>query len=825
MNRARLGKMGLLFARVGVVLAVIGATGNYVGFGNLRYDRFVNPHDVYHYYIGAKYSPEHRYGDLYRATVLAQEDAGFGQLPPHVRNLDTHDMETFEEVQAQRARVRARYTDERWASLQRDLKVFNERVPKSKWFKMVRDKGYNPTPVWNLIGRAIAEAVPIDNSWGLNVLASFDIALIGGMGVATALALGWEAGLLLIAFIGLNFFGSFVHIKGAFLRLDWLAALVGAVLLMRSKKGMLAGLLVGYAAMVRVFPVLFVGGPLLLVLERLVRKEPVPRELRRFLYGTAVAALLLFLITLPFNGVELWTAFAAKMSVHSGDLSSTRVGLLYIAVVPESARNTFNIARSYKLWVAVPMLLVWLASVRRLPPAGALAWGVIPVFLLTEATFYYYVMLAVVGVWLLPRRGDRKGDGSLTLVAAGLLLTFVLGYFRATSLALGFQLFRELSIVLAGIFGLFLLATLLGPNRVSSILSWIGRALRRWPHPRLAIALIVLLTFSLGIRQTPIWRVVHQPLADLRANTDERELVFVGDVMMSRNVARSLTRNHRNPFYVFEDTAHLIQDADFAFANLECPVSERGEAIDKRYVFNADPNVVPALEQAGFDLVSLANNHTLDFGTLALDDTLKHLDASPIDHVGLSHGNAPQEPHIVDLDGIKVGTLAYCDPVPGYSCATEFDAFEHGPAKVSKSVLERDIHALRARVDIVVVSMHWGREYKLRPGGRQTRLARTLVDLGVDIIAGHHPHVQQDADWVGDGLAIYSMGNFVFDQARPNTQDSRIYRVVVGKEGVRRASYLPLYIQRDSWQPQPTEDDFVPVPSLSRLLQTELDLW
>jgi len=825
MARARLSARGLLMMRIGVVLSVLGAAGNYVEYGDLRYGRFVNPHDVYHYYIGAKYSPEHRYADLYRATLLAQDEAEVGRVPTRIRDLDTHERETYVQVVAKKAAVKGRFSEERWADLQRDVAVFYGLVPPSKWARMLGDKGYNPTPVWNLLGRAIAEAVPIDNGWGLHVLTSFDLLLIGLMGTVAGLALGWEAGLLLVAFIGLNVFGSFVHIKGAFLRLDWLAALVGAVLCLRSKKGVLAGVLVAYAAMVRVFPAVFVGGPLLLLGEHLLRRRKVPVELKHFVVGTAAGVAGLFLLTLPFGGWSLWAAFVHKMGVHAGDLSSNRMGLLYALLDHVRPRKALAATETLKLWVAAPAMLVWAASVRRLAPAGALAWGVVPVFLLAEATFYYYVMLTVPVVWLLSRRGDRPGDGAWQAVAVALLGTSVLGYARALSIGHDFLYFRELSVAVGLLYVVFALAALPGLQGAPSPLSWLWQVGRRRPRVVGGIGALAVGVLALVWAGPSTWVALHQPLADLRANDDERELVFVGDVMLSRNVATSLERSRRSPDYLFEQTAHLIQDADLSFANLECPVSGRSEAIDKKYVFNADPNVIPALEAAGFDLVSLANNHTLDYGTLALDDTVMHLDASPIEHVGLSHGDEPQSPHIVDLDGIKVGTLAYCDPVPGYSCAKEFDAFPHGPAKASTAVVKRDIQALRPLVDIVVVSMHWGKEYRLEPGGRQKGFARFVLRQGADIIAGHHPHVQQDAAWVDDGLVIYSMGNFVFDQRKPNTQDSRLYRVVVGKEGVRRASFLPLEIPTNLWQPRPVAEHFVPVPSLERLLRTELDWW
>jgi len=825
MFRSKLSRRGRLAMRVGVVLSLVGAVGNYVEYGNLRYGRFVNPHDVYHYYIGAKYSGEHQYTDLYRSTVLAWAEETDSWPAIRIRNLETHEYENFGTVYEGRDAVVARYSPERWEALKTDVGVFSSLVPKSKWFSMLQDKGYNPTPVWNLVGKTIAELVPVDASWGIHALTSIDLVLVGVMGVAAGWVLGWEAGLLLVAFLGMNVFGSFVHIKGAFLRYDWLAAGVGAVLALRSGRGALAGALVAWAAMVRVFPVLLVLGPAVLWAEHVVRKRALPPMLTRFFVSFTATVALLFLVTLPFGGMDLWTAFVHKMSVHAGDLSSNRMGLLYVLLDPDRVDTTERWARRMKLWVAVPALVVWVLSVRKRSPEGALAWGVIPVFLLTEATFYYYVMLAIPMVWLLGRDGRREGDTGHAMSAMLVLLVSVLGYVRALELSHHFPYFHELSVGLAIAFGGAALAGIPGPFGATGLMHAFGRQLRERPKALGGLTLIGTVVGGVVVFGHDLAVVLTQPLADVRATEDERELVFVGDIMLSRNVARSLARYRRSPSYVFDATRSYIQEADFAFGNLESPVSGRGEALDKKYIFNADPSVVPALEEAGFDLVSLANNHTLDYGKVALDDTVVHLDNSAVAHVGLTTLSEPQTPHIIDLDGIKVGTLAYCDPVAGLGCSKKFKGFDHGPAKVSADIARRDIQALKEQVDIVIVSMHWGIEYRLRPGKRQEGFARFLMNQGADIVAGHHPHVQQDAEWVGDGLAIYSMGNFVFDQRRDITQESRIFRVVVGKEGVRRASYLPLKIKPDYWQPRPIQDEFVPVPSFTRLVRTWLAWW
>ncbi len=264
--------------------------------------------------------------------------------------------------------------------------------------------------------------------------------------------------------------------------------------------------------------------------------------------------------------------------------------------------------------------------------------------------------------------------------------------------------------------------------------------------------------------------------------------------------------------------ADVTQGADLAFGNLESPISGRGQKIDKKYTFNAPAQSVEGLSYAGFDVVSLANNHILDYGLVAMDDTVRIVESNAVRQVGLTTGDAPQEPLLLKVDDLHVGYLAYCDPVPKYSYAEEFYAFERRPAAGTRENLARDIAALRDRVDIVVVSMHWGIEYISEPTEHSVALGRHIIDQGADIVAGHHPHVQQEPELYKDGLIIYSMGNFVFDQhSRPLTRISRVYRVYVNKEGVTRAEYLPCEIPKGLWQPRPTASTFVPVTEGRRM--------
>ncbi|RKY19988.1 MAG: hypothetical protein DRQ55_09125 [Planctomycetota bacterium] len=292
----------------------------------------------------------------------------------------------------------------------------------------------------------------------------------------------------------------------------------------------------------------------------------------------------------------------------------------------------------------------------------------------------------------------------------------------------------------------------------------------------------------------------------------EVALVFGGDVMLSRNVAKSIGRNNRDFTSPFAIVAQLTQPADVAFCNLESAISGRGQAIKKRYLFNAPPQAVEGLQHAGFDVVSLANNHILDYGPIAMEDTARIVKGRGILPVGLTFQDEPQEPALVERNGLRIAFLAYCDPVPGASYAREYYAFDKRPAVGNRSNIARDLAAIRNEVDLIIVSMHWGVEYQPGPNEHQASLGRFIIDQGAHVLAGHHQHVQQEPEVYKGALILHGMGNLVFDQrSRPSTRQSRLYRVHADRRGIVSAEYLPLVISLQDWTPRPTATAFIEV--------------
>lgn len=273
------------------------------------------------------------------------------------------------------------------------------------------------------------------------------------------------------------------------------------------------------------------------------------------------------------------------------------------------------------------------------------------------------------------------------------------------------------------------------------------------------------------------------------------ELVAVGDIMLARSLTE-LIQQH-SPRYPFEcpGIQSLLAGADIAFGNLECVISDRGTRQSKTYTFRAEPKVVEGLVFAGFDVLSLANNHTGDYGDEALLDTLRLIKEAGIVAVGA--GGNITEAHragIVEANGLRLAFLAYNQIQPASFAAT---ATSPGSAFMKKERMLADVRAARQQADIVVVSCHWGTEYSPYPDTSQRELAQALAEAGAALIVGHHPHVVGGLRYDQGAFTVYSLGNFVFDFDKDYSRDTSsgvVLRCLMDHSGVKTVEFLPYSI-------------------------------
>lgn len=310
-----------------------------------------------------------------------------------------------------------------------------------------------------------------------------------------------------------------------------------------------------------------------------------------------------------------------------------------------------------------------------------------------------------------------------------------------------------------------------------------------------------------------------------------------------------------DPRSIFAGVADTLCDSDLRVGHLECPLSERGTpSPNAKLAMRTTPDVARILREVGFDALSLAGNHALDFGVVALADTLEALRAADIRGcgVGATLGEA-RKPAIVEARGRRVAVLSYCSILPtGYAaeparagCAPmrAYTHFHHvepeqpgTPPRVLTFVdpndlnaLVEDVRAARARADIVLVSIHWGLHFtRATLADYQRVVAHAAIDAGAHAILGHHPHVLKAIETYRGRPIFYSMGNFAIEQPHvfnadvhleqsfadisrlstgwqpkakfmtpPDTRYSVIVRLEIDGDAVA-ASFFPCYIDDDS---------------------------
>jgi poly-gamma-glutamate synthesis protein (capsule biosynthesis protein) len=207
-----------------------------------------------------------------------------------------------------------------------------------------------------------------------------------------------------------------------------------------------------------------------------------------------------------------------------------------------------------------------------------------------------------------------------------------------------------------------------------------------------------------------------------------------------------------------------LSGADLTLANLENPVIRDAVYHPDATTFTGDLRLMPVLEQAGIDGVTLGNNHILDAGTTGLDETMGHLDDAGIAHAGAGMDLAEaRRPMIFDLDGMKVGVLSYMG-VPSYDWAWA-TRNSPGTAPLLQKMMEQDVKRLRNEVDLVVVSPHWGVEYTATPEPQQVDFAHAAIDAGADVFVGGHAHWPKGIEMYRGKPIYYGVGNFLLDQS------------------------------------------------------------
>ncbi len=301
--------------------------------------------------------------------------------------------------------------------------------------------------------------------------------------------------------------------------------------------------------------------------------------------------------------------------------------------------------------------------------------------------------------------------------------------------------------------------------------------------------------------------VISQP-SQISTSTPEKEksitIILAGDIMLDRGVEYMTEKYGGGNFeFPFLKIADEFQKADVVFGNLEGPISDKGEKVGSVYSFRADPRAIDGLNFAGFNILSLANNHAFDYGREALEDTLEKLKTAGINHVGAGFNEEESySPVIKEINGTKIGFLAYTDLGSPYWTAT---ASSSGIAWLTEEKLENikeDIKLAKEKVDILIVSLHSGEEYAEAPAQFQIEFSKAAIDAGADLAVGHHPHVVQKPEIYNGKYIFYSLGNFIFDQAfSKETMEGQIVEILIENGKIKEVRLINTKIN-EFFQPE-----------------------
>lgn len=275
-------------------------------------------------------------------------------------------------------------------------------------------------------------------------------------------------------------------------------------------------------------------------------------------------------------------------------------------------------------------------------------------------------------------------------------------------------------------------------------------------------------------------------MAEFAAAASTVTLAAVGDIRLDGPVGEIIRKGVRNP------AAGLAAElkADIVFGNLECSLTQTGEKQPKIWNFKAPPERLKSLQAAGFGIVSIANNHTWDYGMTGFLNTLKALRKHDILAVGGGKDRAQAEQlQVITVRGLRVGFLGFTSTFPQEAWARRkkpgvaYSDFNRFPGIINKSKRE---------CDLLIVSFHGGTELAEEPNEIQKAFAHAAVDSGADLVLGHHPHVLQEVELYKGKPILYSIGNFLFVSPTPSTRVTVVVRAELSAAGVERLDFIPV---------------------------------
>jgi len=301
-----------------------------------------------------------------------------------------------------------------------------------------------------------------------------------------------------------------------------------------------------------------------------------------------------------------------------------------------------------------------------------------------------------------------------------------------------------------------------------------------------------------------LFLIVSLSLATIASGADSTETVSIvaaGDVMLGSWVQNVILENGWD--YPFRNIDSILTRADIVFANLEAPFGTKDSAaFEKTYTFQVAPDLVKVLTAGKINVVSVANNHILDFGVEDLFETMTLLNQNNIQYSGAGK-NLPEarQPARMEAKGKKIAVACYSLTFPEEFWATDTTA---GTCFPFDTFFYDDLRKFKVENDLVIVSFHWGGELLQYPKPYQLELAHNAIKVGADLVIGHHPHVVQGIELYRGKMIVYSLGNYIFGSYSESVKESMLLKFYFGTNGLSACKIYPLnvYNKEVEFQPQ-----------------------
>ena len=328
------------------------------------------------------------------------------------------------------------------------------------------------------------------------------------------------------------------------------------------------------------------------------------------------------------------------------------------------------------------------------------------------------------------------------------------------------------------------------------------RKLKVWRVISAIIFVVLGLTsIGLGIYGVEIFKkqeekIIYPDIPKPQVTETNASMVMVGDSLIHSAVYQKAKKGNTYDFSpMFTEVKDIIKQNDLAFYNQETILGGKELGLSSYPQFNSPYEVGDAFIDMGFNLVSLATNHTLDRGYGTKYKTIANSRAYWNKQEGIiaagSYTSQEEKDEVIvqEKNGIKYGLLAYTTLTNGL---VRPNGKEYYLDVYNAELAKKDIEKLRDKVDLLVVSMHWGIEYSHGISQEQKTIAKYLADLGVDIVVGHHPHVVEPIEWIDDTLVIYSLGNFISSQIGIERLTGLMTQIKITKTVIDDKTYIKL---------------------------------